>query len=106
MAALSELIESRKIITLGCIFGELLQGVRSKREADIILEYWTYLPKIDETDLWVQAGRLSFDEKCFSKGIGLIDCAIAVSAKENSYKIWTLDKKLLSILKSSEIFHF
>ncbi len=88
------LLEKNHIIAIECIFGELLQGTRSKREREIILSYWDYLPKINETGLWVKAGIYSNKNQLISKGIGLIDGAIIVSAMNNNLLIWTLDKKI------------
>ena len=34
------LIEDGKVFALECIFGELLQGVRTQREIQFISEYW------------------------------------------------------------------
>lgn len=100
---LALLIEERVVFAVECIFGELLQGSRSERERKIILAYWENLPKVEESGIWLAAGRKSSEEKLFPKGIGLVDLAILVSAQSRSLKIWTLDKKLLSILKPSEI---
>jgi len=101
---MSAIIEERKIFAVECIFGELLQGVRSKRESQFVTEYWNHLPKVNEQGIWIEAGMLSFEEKWHSKGVGLIDLAIIVAAKRNRFKIWTLDKKLKKALSPQEIF--
>ena len=101
---LSRLIEERKIMALGCVFGELLQGARSEREVKIIEQFWAQLLQINEVDVWIQAGKLSFEGKWHSKGVGLIDLAIVVAARKNQCRIWTLDKKLQSALNPSEVF--
>ena len=44
------------------------------------------------------------EAELFSKGIGLIDCAIIISARRHHAKIWTLDKKLNNILEEEEKF--
>jgi len=93
-----ELLENRLVFTISPIFGELLQGVKSKSEKSIILEYWNYLPKIDETDLLVNAGIYSSENNLISKGVGLIDSALIVIALEHSAQIWTLDNKLNRII--------
>ncbi len=92
------LLEKNRIIAVECIFGELLQGTISKREREVILAYWDCLPKINESGLWIDAGIYSNKNQLISKGIGLIDSAIIVSAMNNNLLIWTLDKKINNIL--------
>ncbi len=99
------LIEDGKVFALECIFGELLQGVRTQREIQVISEYWGNLPKIDHKGTWIEAGLLSSRGKWHSNGVGLIDLAIVSAARRAGFKIWTLDKKLMSVLSDSEIFH-
>ncbi|MFC2159248.1 PIN domain-containing protein [Actinomycetota bacterium] len=92
------LLEKNNAIALGCIFGELLQGAKSERERKIILSYWQYLPKIDNTGIWIDAGIYSGNNKFISKGIGLIDSLIITAAINNGLIVWTLDKKLQSVM--------
>jgi predicted nucleic acid-binding protein len=104
MEVLKPLIEDRRLYTVECIFGEILQGARSKREIDIVLAYWNFLPKANEEQIWLTAGQLSAKEKLFSRGLGLIDLAILAAARKSHLKIWTLDKKLLGQLAPAERF--
>ncbi|MFC2145420.1 PIN domain-containing protein [Actinomycetota bacterium] len=92
------LLEKNNAIALGCIFGELLQGAKSERERKIILSYWQYLPKIDNAGIWIDAGIYSGKNKFISKGIGLIDSLIITAAISNGLIVWTLDKKLQSVM--------
>ncbi len=101
---IEKLIEERKIYAIECIFGELLQGSRSEREINIITQYWVNLPKVQEEGIWILAGNISYKNKLFSKGVGLIDLAILSAARENKLKIWTLDKKFGKVLSSQEKF--
>ena len=98
------LLEGQKILAVECIFGELLQGAKNKREKDILFSYWENLPKCEREDIWIKAGIFSSENKLISKGIGLIDCVILLSAKNSNAKIWSLDKKVNSILKKDEKF--
>jgi predicted nucleic acid-binding protein len=98
------LIKNQHAVTTECIFGELMQGSKNKHEQHLIWEFWENLPKFNCSDLWLRAGEYSATHKLSSKGIGLIDSAIIVLARKHRSKIWSLDKKLLSILSSSEIF--
>ncbi|MCL1813286.1 MAG: hypothetical protein FWG29_07175 [Treponema sp.] len=42
---ISKLLESKEILAVECVFGELLQGVKNKSEKEIILNFWTHMPK-------------------------------------------------------------
>ena len=44
-------LEKREVVSLDCIFGELLQGASHQRERKLILEYWDSIPKITIMDL-------------------------------------------------------
>jgi predicted nucleic acid-binding protein len=100
------LLENREVLAVEFIFGELLQGVKNKREKRIITDYWKSLPKCSQENVWIEAGNYSSENKLFSKGIGLIDCAIIVSARKHQAKIWSLDKKLNNILEEDEKFEY
>src|SRR3989338_7572828 len=102
--ALTRLIDSHKVVTIGCVFAELLQGARAEREAQLIVQYWRRLPKTSENEIWLDAGLLSFRGKWYAKGVGLTDLAIVVAARQNSHTIWTVDKKLQSVLVPSELY--
>lgn len=91
----SDSLDVGNIVAISVVFGELLLGVRDEREEKVILEYWRFLPKIDEKDLFIAAGKLSSQYKLFNKGVGLVDCCILAAAKVNKLEIWSLDKKLL-----------
>jgi len=98
-------LESREIVIAECIIGELLQGAKDEHGQKIITSYWECLPKIDESGIWIEAGTYSGRNKLISKGIGLIDAVILMIARRTNSKVWTLDKKLLNLLKKDEIFY-
>jgi hypothetical protein len=99
-----ELLDRNQIIAISPIFGELLQGVKNVAERVSILEFWNSLPKPDETGIFIRAGTESARSRWSDKGIGLIDAAIAIAARETGSFVWTLDKKLLRILTKEEIY--
>lgn len=99
-----ELIQKRDVLLLECITSELLQGAKSKREIQIILNYWDHLPNISSDGLWIEAGILSHKEKLLSKGIGLIDSFIISACKSTRSKLWTLDKKIINNLDKNFLF--
>ena len=96
------LLERNEVLALSFIFGELLQGAKNQRERQIISEFWSALPKIDETGLFIRAGFESGRHKWLDKGIGLIDSTILIASIESSSFIWTLDKKLSRILSKEQ----
>lgn len=86
------------VVATSAIFGELLQGVRNKRERQVVEAFWNSLPKVDENLLFIEAGKLSNKHKLYARGVGLIDCYILAAALKHDYALWTLDKKLLSVI--------
>lgn len=100
------LLENQKILAVECIFGELLQGAKNQREIEIISRYYENLPKVFINNGWLIAGIYSSENKLISKGVGLIDCFIIISARLYNAKIWSLDKKLNSILTEQEKYNF
>jgi hypothetical protein len=99
-----ELLDSGDILATEFIFGELLQGTRSKKETKVILDFWKYLPKANEQGIWLDAGEYSAKNSLPAKGIGLIDSAIVCFARKYGAKIWSLDRKLNRFLTRDEIY--
>lgn len=101
---LREQLEQQNVFGLECVFGELLQGAKNQKEKKALRNYWNNLPKMDESGLWIEAGDFSSQKKLFAKGVGLIDAFIVSASRKYQTPIWTLDKKLRSILKAEDIF--
>jgi predicted nucleic acid-binding protein len=99
-----DLIETRQVLMLECISAELLQGAKSKREKDIIIEYWNNLPNISMDNLWIEAGVYSSKNNLIDKGIGIIDSVIITACKKTNSKLLTRDKKILRFLGKDIIF--
>ena len=92
------LMENMEILAVECVFGELLQGVKNKSEKDIIVNFWTYLPKENYEDIIIQAGEYSAQNKLLDHGVGLIDAIILMYGIRSNSKIWTLDNKFMRII--------
>jgi predicted nucleic acid-binding protein len=92
---LRELLERGSVLGQECIFGELLSGARSVRETGLIESYWKNVPKIDETGIWMEAGKLCASRGLHASGVGLVDAAILALANRAGAEIWTLDRRLL-----------
>ena len=97
------LLDNGQVIANECVFAELMQGAKNNRERNIISEYWENLPKYSNDGILLKAGTESGRNKWLDQGVGLIDCAIVMYARASKSQIWTFDKKLLSILSTSEI---
>ena len=100
-----EKLSSREIIGIECVFGELLQGCSTEREISVLRSYWDNVPKVNETNVWIDAGEYSGRNNLISKGVGLIDTVILVLAKRAKSSVWTLDKKLLKLLNKELVFN-
>jgi predicted nucleic acid-binding protein len=97
-------IEKNEVIALEVVFSELVQGCKNDRELNIIDEYWKNLRKFSEEDILLNAAKLSYYHKFIDKGVGLIDSVIIYSAYKLDCKVWTLDKKILSVLNKHNHF--
>ncbi|MBM9575540.1 PIN domain-containing protein [Leptospira sp. 201903070] len=101
---LRDLIESSEVIVHEVIFGELLQGCKSKSEISFILDYWENLNTLTSENSFLEAGKLSYEQKLKDKGVGLIDSVIINEATKRNLKLWTLDKKILKVLNPEKIY--
>lgn len=101
---LKKRLESGDIIAHSLIFAELLQGCRNKKEADLVLNYWDVLSDSESERGIIEGGYLSYEKKFYSRGVGLTDAVLVHECRRRSARIWTLDKKLLSLLKEQEIY--
>jgi predicted nucleic acid-binding protein len=97
-------LEENQIVVHECIFAELLQGAKNETERSIVTEYWLNLPKISGENILLEAGLESGRKKWFTKGVGLVDAALITAARSHKVSIWTLDKKLKSLLLNKETF--
>ena len=95
---ISKLLENGEVLAVECIFGELLQGVKNKFEKEIILNFWTHLPKEHYENVIIEAGEYSAKNKLLDHGVGLIDTIILMYGIKGNSKIWTLDNKFLRII--------
>ena len=101
---MAEYLAAGDVYSIEVIFSELLQGARNDSEVNIILDYWDNINHRSEEHLWIEAGKISYKNNLFNKGVGIVDAMIIAFAKKYNLKVWTLDKKLLSILDKKYIF--
>ena len=98
-ARLKSLLESGEVLGVECVFGELQSGARNGRETAALESYWKSLPKLDESGIWIEAGKLSASRRLHARGVGLIDAAILAAASRAGAEIWTLDRKLAEAVR-------
>ncbi len=92
-AAVTTLINSKRIRTTGIIMAELLQGARTATEEAYVIELLEGIPAIEVTSaLWMKAGKLSCSLRRKGVTLPLSDIAIAVLSIEHNLSIFTLDK--------------
>lgn len=95
------LIETSEVFAHEVVFGEILQGCKNKTELEFVLEYWASLNRIVSNGSFIKVGTLSFENKHFELGIGMIDSILIYETKMRKCKLWTLDKKILRALDLS-----
>lgn len=100
---MTEHLENGTAVGVSAVFGELLQGARTADEEKLILEFWNNVPKVDEHNLFIEAGKLSAHLKLFDKGVGLIDCYLLAAAVQSGFDVWTMDRKLLAAYNRMQI---
>jgi len=81
------------IVSCGVVMYELLQGIRSHKEEELVISAFQALPQLEMTAAsWIQAGRLSADLRKKRHTIPLSDIIIATLALENDCDVLTVDR--------------
>ena len=91
-------LDCGEILAVECVFGELLQEVKNKKEKEIIVNFWKHLPKKNYENIVIEAGIYSANNKLLDHGVGLIDSIILMHGIKSNSKIWTLDNKFSKII--------
>lgn len=80
------------VYVTGPIISELLQGVRTQKEYDMLVQCIDAIPFMDcEYKDWINAGSISFRLRKKGITVPLTDVLIAAVALRNNAKIYTLD---------------
>jgi len=99
-----EILTKHEVYVPRIVIAELIQGAKSDREISIIEDFIGAFNIIDQKeDTWIKTGKLSFALKKKGRTINLIDCYIAVIAKEYGCQILSLDQHFKDIQKSLDI---
>jgi predicted nucleic acid-binding protein len=89
---LKDLLRQRRVIMVGIVLAEILQGVKAPKEVNLVLTGFTKLPYSEMTkDRWQQAGEISASLRKKGTTIPLSDLIIAACALAEGYEIYTLD---------------
>lgn len=95
---LKDLISNNLVIGTGIIIAELLQGVKTNKEHEIIIDTFNTLEYIELTkELWIEAGDLAQSLRSMGKTIPLSDIILACCAKKYQYHIFTIDRHFKDI---------
>lgn len=80
-------------VTCQLVLAELLQGAKSEKEIELIKDLASIVKIVDESVYtWQNTGLLANKLRKHGKTLSLVDCYLAVLAKENKADILTLDK--------------
>ena len=86
------LIDADRLVLVGVVLTELVQGCRASSEADTIISRLTGLRFLDTRfSTWRRAGELSFSLRRKGVTLPLSDLVIAALALEHRSKVYTLD---------------
>lgn len=92
-SVVERLVLEERAMTTGLILAELLQGVKSERESQVIIEVFGGLPTLEiTTELWRIAGQLAHSMRRAGVTIPLTDVALAALAQSHHLLVYSLDK--------------
>jgi predicted nucleic acid-binding protein len=89
---LKGLLLERKVIMVGMVMAEILQGVKVPKEANLVEQSLAKLRYLEITrDIWVTAGEISASLRSTGITIPLSDLIIAAIALSGNHEIFTID---------------
>ena len=89
---LKGLLRERKVIMVGMVMAEILQGVKAPKEANLVEQSLAKLRYLEITrDIWVTAGEISSSLRSTGFTIPLSDLIIAAIALSGNHEIFTID---------------
>ena len=89
---LKALLRERKVIMVGMVMAEILQGVKAPKEANLVKQSLGKLPYLEITrDRWEAAGEISASLQGTGVTIPLSDLIIAAVALSGDHEIFTID---------------
>ncbi|MBW2616310.1 MAG: PIN domain-containing protein [Deltaproteobacteria bacterium] len=89
---LKSLLRERKVIMVGMVMAEILQGVKAPKEATLVKQNLEKLPYLEITrNIWEAAGEISASLRGTGITIPLSDLIIAGAALSGDHEIFTID---------------
>ena len=89
---LKRLLRERKVIMVGMVIAEILQGVKAPKEANLVKQSLEKLPYLEITrNIWEAAGEISSSLRGTGITIPLSDLIIAGVALSGDHDIFTID---------------
>ena len=99
-----DILGSSEVCVPRVVIAELVQRAKTEKEIAVIEEFIDAFRIVDQTDgTWLKAGRLSFSMKRKGITVHLVDCYIAILARETGCKIFSLDEHFKEIRKFERI---
>ena len=99
-----EYLSQSKVFVPRVVIAELIQSSRSTKETSVIERFIEAFNIVDQNEeTWIKAGHLSHQLKKEGENVHLIDCYLAVIAKDNDCHILTLDRQFEDIRKIIDI---
>jgi predicted nucleic acid-binding protein len=81
------------VVSCGVVMYELLQGIRSQKEEELVISAFQALPQLEMTAAaWIKAGRLSAELRKQGHTIPLSDIIIATLARDHECEVLTIDR--------------
>jgi len=95
---LKGLLRERKVIMVGMVMAEILQGVKAPKEANLVKQSLEKLPYLEITrDIWEAAGEISASLRGTGVTIPLSDLIIAAVALSGGHEIFTIDPHFFKV---------
>jgi hypothetical protein len=95
---MKNLIANNAVVGTGIILAELLQGIKTNKEREIIIDIFNTLEYVEITkELWIEAGNLASKLRSIGKTVPLSDIVLACCARRHQYAIFTVDKHFQDI---------
>ncbi|MGR3316942.1 MAG: type II toxin-antitoxin system VapC family toxin [Candidatus Anammoxibacter sp.] len=96
--SLKKLISGDFVVGTGIILAELLQGAKTNKEREILVDIFNTIEYIEITkEIWIESGNLARELRSQGKTIPLSDVTIACCAMKYNYSVFSVDKHFQDI---------
>jgi predicted nucleic acid-binding protein len=97
-ALVSQLLDEQTICTAGLIMAELIQGVKTHKEVDIIKDFVSTFEYLQDTPhIWLNAAEAAYKLRRTGTTASLSDCLIASLALHYDAELLSLDSDFTAI---------